>query len=179
MKKIFVILLICILAAATIAVVKKTVDGNAKNTHDEAEQLDSPLVCVFYANTFLSIDKNGMVCENNASKPADQPVVEGVEFTKLNYGKKAQTADEDALEYVLKIAMCLNKYQVEADRISYADRKAVIHIGKLDIELGKNDKTDEKISDLSNFVDRLIGGDGTLYMQNANANNYGYTYRAR
>ena len=41
-----------------------------------------------------------------------------------------------------------------------------------------NEKTDDKISDLADFISKLDGQSGTLFMQNGNANNYGYTFRA-
>ena len=38
--------------------------------------------------------------------------------------------------------------------------------------------TDEKINDLGDLIDQVYGSSGVLDMQNANANNYGYTFRA-
>ena len=55
---------------------------------------------------------------------------------------------------------------------------ATLYIGKLKVELGKEDKTDEKLTDLADLYDNISGDSGTLYMQNGNANNYGYTFRA-
>ena len=178
-KRYFVIfILICLTAAAAFFFVKGRVQGFENAENAENIQTGSGVVCVFYANTFLSINDDEIVCDNSSQRPSGLPVVEGVEFTKLVYGKKAQTVESGALEYVLKVASCLEKHGIEADNISYANRMVNIHIGKLEIQLGKNDKTEDKINDLNNFLDKIIGSSGTLYMQNANANNYGYTFRA-
>ena len=180
MKKryIVVLILICFIAAAAFMFIRGRVQGNENAAETETVQMGSAVVCVFYANTFLSIDKEGYVCNNSSRKPDLLPAVEGVEFTKLAYGRKAQTADDGALDYVIKVALCLEKHGIEADSIYYSNRMISINIGKLEIQLGRNDKTEEKINDLNNFLDKVIGSSGTLYMQNANANNYGYTFRA-
>ena len=174
-----VIFLICLLAAGAFVFVRGRVQGRESTAGNESDRKQGAVVCVYYADTFLSIDNDGIVCGNSSQKPEGQILTDGIDFLKLTYGKKAQTVEAGALDYVLKVASCLQKHDIQADRLSYADRMVNIYIGGLEIQLGKNDKTEDKINDLSNFLDKIPGGSGTLYMQNANANNYGYTFRAK
>ena len=179
-KKILVIvILLAVLAAAAVLLIRPMVQGRNNTISEESADASVSLVCVFYANTYLSLDKDGCVCENTASKPQDIPVADGLDFTSLTFGKQAQCSQNGALDYVLKVAMCLSKQQIGVDKISYKDRMITIYKGQLEIQLGKNEKTDEKISDLNNFLDKIESERGVLYMQNANANNYGYTFRRK
>ena len=136
------------------------------------------VVCVFYANTWLSLDKAGVVCANSSSRPEGIPEIIGIEFDDLAYGRKADPVERAGLEYLIRIACSLEKHDLSVERISYQNRMATLYIGKLKVELGKEDKTDEKLTDLADLYDNISGDSGTLYMQNGNANNYGYTFRA-
>lgn len=178
LRYVLIVILICAVAFAGYTFAKGKLAGQEEDSSAKAAQTQESLVCIFYANTYLSIDSNGVVCSNNSQKPDGLPCLEGMEFSKLTFGKPAQSTDKAALDYALKIASCLRKHEIEADSISYSNRMASIHIGKLEVKLGKNEKTEDKINDLSNFIDKVLGSDGVLYMQNANANNYGYTFRA-
>ena len=180
-KIIFIVILICVLAAAAFLFIRHTMPGN-KNADTEAEMsrtAQDSIVCVYYANTFLSMDRDGYVCANTSSRPEGIPSAEGLDFTSITFGKQAQCSQNGALEYVLKVALDLSKQGISIDKILYSDRMITLYKGGLEIQLGKNEKTDEKISDLNNFIDQLEYQSGTLYMQNANANNYGYTFRRK
>ena len=140
--------------------------------------MENGVVCVFYAGTWLSLDKDGVVCANNSLRPEDIPEITGIEFEDLAYGRKADPVEQKGLEYLIRIACSLEKHDLSVDRISYENRKATLYIGKLRVELGKEDNTDEKLTDLSDLIDNIAEDSGTLYMQNGDASNYGYTFRA-
>ena len=172
--------MVIVLAAAAVLVfssrnVQKTMASAAEET---TVREDEAIVYVYYADTYLSLDKKGIVCANNSGKPLDIPEATGVTFLRMAYGKPAEAEEKTALEYILKVAADLNKQEITADRIEYQNRQITIYKDELEIRLGKNDKTDDKISDLADFIDMLEGKSGVLYMQNGNANNYGYTFRA-
>ena len=156
---------ICVLAVA--AFLYGTV-GRAPTSASAQEEMKSQasdgVVYVFYANTYLSLDKDGIVCANNSSRPAAIPEIAGITFDSLSYGKKADAAERNGLEYLIRVACSLQKHGINADRIEYDNRMATIYIGKLRIELGKDDKTEEKLTDLSDLIENIRGDSGTLYM---------------
>ena len=182
MKRRILIILVLILVLAAMAIlvfssrnIRKTI---ASASEEKTVSADEPIVYVYYADTYLSMDKNGIVCANNSDKPHNIPEAVGVSFLRMSYGKAAEPEEKTVLEYVLKVAADLNKQEIQADRIEYQNRQITVYVEELEIRLGKNDKTDDKISDLADFIDQLEGKSGVLYMQNGNANNYGYTFRA-
>ena len=181
MKKRAVIIVLFICALAVAALIYGTAGrkpASASAAGNEGTQASDGVVYVFYANTYLSLDKDGIVCANNSSRPDGLPEVSGITFDNLSYGKKADAAERTGLEYLIRVACSLEKHGILADRIEYENRMATIYIGKLRIELGKDDKTEEKLTDLSDLIENIRGESGTLYMQNGNANNYGYTFRS-
>lgn len=183
MKKLVVavIILACIAASVLIIINRR---GNSAGISGpgsystETSENEPALIYVRYAGTYLSLDGNGKVCENNSAPPSGIPEATGIAFNRLTYGKKAEPKDPGALEYVIKVALDLQKNEIKADTISYENRMITVSIDRLQVKLGKDDKTDEKINDLSDFIDRILGADGVVDMQNGNANNYGYTFRA-
>ena len=177
-----IIIFICIAAAVFIIVRQTTVLNEAKAAAEEESTqaaFEKSVLFVTYANTYLSIDKNGVVCANSGQKPNDIPELTGVEFENLEYAHQAEPKERSALQYAIKVAEDLEKYNIEADSIIYQNKRITIKIGNLEIELGKNEKTDDKINDLNDLIDQISGKSGTLYMQNENSDNYGYTFREK
>lgn len=175
-----IFILIVILAGAVVLIC--TVRGNKNKAASSADgttvTAGEGVAYVYYADTCLSLDKNGIVCSNSSGRPIGIPEISGIEFEKLTYGKPAQAQEKTALEYVLRVASDLSKQEIRADKIVYENRMVTVYTGLLEIQLGKNEKTDDKISDLADFIGKLDGQSGVLFMQNGNANNYGYTFRA-
>lgn len=175
-----IIVLIGILAITVIVISSLGIRNRAVRAEQESRvQEPEKTVFVHYAGTYLILDNNKVVCTNSSEKPSDIPEITGVEFERLIYGKEAEPSDESALDYVIRVALDLEKHDISADTIAYRDRMVNVMIGDLQIQLGKDDKTDDKINDLADFIDKVMGSSGTLFMQNGNANNYGYTFRAR
>ena len=175
-----IFILIIILAGAVVLICTLRGNGN-KNmsaTEGAAVSAGDGVAYVYYADTYLSLDKNSIVCSNSSGRPNGIPEISGIDFTKLTYGKPAQAQEKTALDYVLRVASDLSKQEIRADKIVYDNRMVTVYTGLLEIQLGKNEKTDDKISDLADFIGKLDGQSGTLFMQNGNANNYGYTFRA-
>lgn len=152
--------------------------SNVSATEGVSVSAGDGVAYVYYADTYLSLDKNGIVCSNSSGRPNGIPEIAGIDFTKLTYGKPAQAQEKTALDYVLRVASDLSKQEIRTDKIVYENRMITVYTGLLEIQLGKNEKTDDKISDLADFISQLNGQSGTLFMQNGNANNYGYTFRA-
>lgn len=174
------IVIVCVIAAAVFVLlgVKNLKKDSASAQEATVQAPPAEVAYVFYANTYLSLDKDGVVCANNSSRPTGIPEITGIEFNSLSYGNKAEPIERTGLEYLLRIACSLDKHDLTPDRIEYRNRMATIYFGQLRVELGKEDKTDEKLTDLADLIDQIMGDPGTLYMQNGNANNYGYTFRA-
>ena len=171
--------MVCILAicAGLFFGLKGRMVSSASASEKTAFSSAEGVAYVFYANTWLSLNKEGIVCANSSSRPDGIPEITGIEFDNLAYGKKADPVSRAGLEYLIRIACSLSKHGIKAERIHYENRMATIYIGYLRIELGKEDRTDEKLTDLADLIDQIAGDHGTLYMQNGNANNYGYTFR--
>ena len=176
---IFLVFIIVLAAAAVLVFNSRNLRKTMASVSEETTACaDDSIVYVYYADTYLCLDKNGIVCANNSQKPEDIPEAVGVQFLRMAFGKKAEAEEKTALDYVLKVAADLSKQEIRADRIEYQNRQITVYMDELEIRLGKNEKTDDKISDLADFIDKLEGKSGVLYMQNGNANNYGYTFRA-
>ena len=143
----------------------------------ETAEEKHPVVYVNYAGTCLSMDEKGVVISNSSAEPEGIPYITGMEFTEIVFGKKAVAENMAGLEYVLRVAADLEKNGIKADKIVFSSGTVTLVRGELQLKLGRNEKTDSKIKDLADLLPQVDGKRGVLYMQNGDADNYGYTFR--
>lgn len=198
-KLIVLIILICILSVGIVYMYRTKIMGTGALSTPETQQaaavqpeteaqiqpqtqmqtqpVNAGVVYTYYAGTYLSLDEDWTVCANTSQKPAEIPEITGVGFERMVYGKTAEPENDFELDYAIRVALNLKKHDIHASRIDYHDRMITVNVDNLKIELGKDDKTEDKINDLNDFIDMVSGLHGTLYMQNGDANDYGYTFR--
>ena len=143
------------------------------------EKIDEvPVAYVTHDNVYSYVNKDGYAVETIDEKPADFPEIKGFEFTEITDRQKLTCENQSTLEYALKVIKDLNIYSLKMDSVEASEEtELIMTAGKIKILLGENNRTDEKISDLSNFYDQIEGLDGTLDMKEISDNNLGYTFK--
>ena len=139
---------------------------------------ETPVAYIKNANQYLYVNKDGYVLEVIESKPTDMPEIKGFEFTQIAVGQPLTCENQATLEYAMKVIKDLRMYSLKMDSVAASeDTQLIMYNGRVKILLGENNRTDEKISDLSNFFDQIEGMDGTLDMKEISDNNLGYTFK--
>ena len=147
-----------------------------RDSHEEVDQ--TPVAYITYLSAYAYVNKDGYMLTAVDTRPEDMPEIKDFEFTALSEGEKLECANQATFEYALKVIKDLNIYSLKMDNVcAFEETELVMNAGKVKIMLGENNRTDEKISDLSNFYDQIEGLDGTLDMKQISDNNLGYTFK--
>ncbi len=172
------IFIICLIITAAFAIDANAAETASAPTDQTISEACEAILYVEYNGSYLSLDKSGNVCADSTAKPADLPVLTGIEFTTLTYGNKAVTQTPAALEYALEAVQLFSRYSINVTSLHVENSMLTVKVRNLTIKMGKDYNTERKINDLSDFIDQIIDQSGTLYMQNENADKYGYSFRA-
>lgn len=175
-KAVTAIFIICIIIITAVAPANAA-DAVSASASQTVTASDESILYVDYNGHYMSLDKDGNVCADTVIRPTDQPELIGVEFTELTYGSKAVTETPAALEYAIEAEQFFNRYNIDVTSMVIENSMLTVRVNNLTIKMGKDYNTERKINDLADFIDQIINQTGTLYMQNENADKYGYSFR--
>ena len=125
----------------------------------------------FRDNTYLFIDRDGMVLESRTSFTERHPVIEGLRFNEFTVGQYLAVENYDALEIMLKLSELFYEFDIYQDVIRIdLSRENEIHFyyGNINIQLGSSRDLELKIKTMMAILPELeaykhIGG--FLHMQ--------------
>lgn len=115
--------------------------------------------CIHYMSEYIYFDKDGVVVESNTEQLEGIPVIEGVNFTKMNLHEKLEVkeSDEDIFERIVGVSQLLSKYEIDTDKVVFDSKKRVtLYVGDIRVSLGKRDMYDEQIAELSKLLPKAI-----------------------
>lgn len=115
--------------------------------------------CIYYMSEYIYFDKDGVVVESNTEKLDGIPVIEGINFTRMNLHEKLEVKkeEEDIFDRIMGISQLLSKYQIETDKVLFDSKKRVtLYAGDIRVSLGKRDMYDEQIAELSKLLPKAI-----------------------
>lgn len=118
-------------------------------------QEKSAVGCIKYMGEYIYFDKEGTVVESTIKKQAKIPIIEGINFQKMNLNEKLEIAkeEEDIFERISGIYQLLTKYDIETDKIAFDRRKKVtLYTGNIRVNLGKRSDYEEQMAELSKLL---------------------------
>jgi len=146
-----------------------TVDITAVSpSHVKIKVYEKTIVgCVEYMGTNLYFDKDGIVVESYSDSIEGVPLISGLKFSEVTLYEQIPVEDADVFRIILNLTQSLDKNGVYPDRISFSeDMEITLYFNEARVLFGTEDQMDEKIADLSAFVDDLKERKGTLHMEN-------------
>lgn len=182
MKKKLLIIIPAVLAAAAAAlavffVLSERTDSASSNASSISS---SNAIAYFeYMDSYMLINKNGVITGSSFEKPADIPMISGVDVSGVIVGEKVQADDTDELEYAVSVVVSMATHKITGVSEVYITTggEAIIYVNKVKILLGKDEDTDKKIGDLKDFYASVVGLEGTLNMQEVSDDDTGYTFK--
>ena len=138
---------------------KISVEVTGMNSGDIIVSEKTMIGCIHYMSEYIYFDKDGVVVESNTEKLEGIPVIEGVNFTKMNLHEKLEVTkeDDDIFERIMGVSQLLSKYQIETDKVSFDSKKRVtLYVGDIRVSLGKRDMYEEQIAELSKLLPKAI-----------------------
>lgn len=111
------------------------------------------VACIKYMGEYLYFDKDGVIVESATEPIENIPLIEGVSFQKMNLHEKLEVKEDGIFEIILNISQLLSKYQLDLDKVSFEyDKSVTLYTGKIRIKLGKRERYDEQIAELSKLL---------------------------
>ncbi len=138
---------------------KISVEVTGMNSVDIIISEKAMIGCIHYMSEYIYFDKDGVVVESNTQRLEGIPVIEGVNFTKMNLHEKLEVKeeDEDIFERIMGVSQLLSKYQIDTDKVVFdAKKRVTLHVGDIRVSLGKRDMYDEQIAELSKLLPKAI-----------------------
>lgn len=111
------------------------------------------IACIKYMGEYLYFDKEGVVVESTTKQIDEIPLVEGVSFQKMNLYEKLEVKEGGIFEKILGISQLLSKYKLDIDKVVFEyDKSVTLYSGKIRVKLGKKERYDEQIAELSKLL---------------------------
>lgn len=126
---------------------------------------------VEYLGKYMYFDKDGMVVESSNVKTVGIVQITGLTFDYVVLGKPLPVEEETVFKQILNISQLLTKYGLSADRLHFdSSYRLTIYFGNVRINIGSDERIDEKIMLLPQFLPSLEGKSGVLRMENYSSN---------
>ncbi|MCR5082051.1 MAG: cell division protein FtsQ/DivIB [Parasporobacterium sp.] len=184
-KRIIIIALIVAIALVAFFILYKKGIINFQKEEEESvidaeiSEKYSIVGCIKYTDFYMYFDQDGVVRMSSPEKDENIPLVLGLNFDHVAINDELDIANEDIFRWLLEVVQTLNKYEIKFEKIYISsDYEMTLYIANVKVELGKNEYTAEKIAELSNFYDKLVGLSGTLFMQDFDLNNKTFTFKS-
>ncbi len=184
-KRIIIIALIAAIALVAFFILYKKGIINFQKEEEESvidaeiSEKYSIVGCIKYTDFYMYFDQDGVVRTSSPQKDENVPLVLGLNFDHVAINDELDIANEDIFRWLLEVVQTLNKYEIKFEKIYISsDYEMTLYIANVKVELGKNEYTAEKIAELSNFYDKLVGLSGTLFMQDFDLNNKTFTFKS-
>ena len=118
---------------------------------------------VNYLGNYMYFDRNGTVVEASRERTEGIPEVTGLSFDHIILYEPLPVENTDVFSRILDITQLLKKYELAAERIYFDEAgNMTLFFGEVRAELGKNEYTDEKVSNLKYILPSLEGRKGVL-----------------
>jgi len=121
---------------------------------------------VYYKDFYFYFDKDGIVAECSSSDKIEGAIlVEGLEFGQMVLYEKLPTDNEETFTLILSLTKMLKKSEINVDKLEFdKELNIMLHIGNVEVMLGKDEYLDEKITKVKDLLPTVSGYAGTLYM---------------
>ena len=113
---------------------------------------------------YVYFDNEGMVLGVTDSQRDGLSLVEGLDVSKAEKGKKLTVQDSSVFEYIVRIQEILGRSGVSPDRIVCDGENLTLYFGNICAELGSGDPQ-EKAAQLPAILEKLEGQSGTLHLE--------------
>ena len=134
---------------------------------------------VKYLGTYLYFDKDGYVVESSSIRTVGVPEITGLSFDHMAVGEALPVEDPRVFDSILNITKLLEKYKLNADKISFQPSGSItLCFQDVRVALGNDSATlEDKLMILSELLRNLEGMSGTLQMETYEENSGRYTFK--
>lgn len=125
---------------------------------------------VRFLDGYLYFDRDGIIQVSSVEALDNIPYIEGLELDNVRIGDKVPGLDKNSLNLILSVTKMLEKEELQPDRIVMNTGSGlVMYYDKVEVRLGSDENTGEKISRMIGILPQLEGMEGVLHLENTDA----------
>ncbi len=133
---------------------------------------------ISYMNTYMYLDKDGIVVENSSSEYEDVPEITGMKFDNIILHEKIPVENEKIFDLILDVTQLVDKHDILVRKINISEELEVtLYIGNFKVAWGNSGKMAEKAAVLSDILPEMQDIPGELDMREYNESDTGYVFK--
>lgn len=113
---------------------------------------------------YIYFDDEGMVLGITESAREGVSLIEGLDISNAEQGKKLKVKDPSVFKYIVQIQDVLGRSSITPDRILCDGENITLFFGSISAELGSGDPQ-EKVAQLPAILPKLEGQSGVLHLE--------------
>lgn len=113
---------------------------------------------------YIYFDDEGLVLGITESAREGVSLIEGLDVSDAEQGKKLKVQDSSVFEYIVQAQEILERSDITPDRIVCDGENITLFFGTISAELGSGDPQ-EKVAQLPAILPKLEGQSGTLHLE--------------
>lgn len=133
--------------------------------------------CVRYLDCYVYFDREGTAIESAVERDADIPCYAGIEPGYVCLNQPMQFADREFLHVAVSLFQIFNE-NVQAPDSIYVEKRLQITLayGDIQVNLGKDEYLDDKISRMAAILPQLAGRKGILHLEDVTSEKKNITF---
>ncbi|MFV0363274.1 MAG: cell division protein FtsQ/DivIB [Suipraeoptans sp.] len=124
--------------------------------------------------TYFDID--GMVVNESRELKEGVPKIEGLDLGTPKLYSKLDANEKNIFDEIIKTTEEVEKNNINTEKIIYRDGSIYLNQGNIYISLGTS-ITSEQIAQIPPILEKLVGQEGTLHLENYSANTESISFR--
>lgn len=126
------------------------------------------VACIEYMSTYMYFDKDGIIVESLPEKIENVPLITGIRCGDMTLHEPFNVENKEIFDTILELSKLIKHYELKVDRLYFSyDEKLTLYSGNIKVLLGKKDRYDEQIAELSHILPEAEkdGQKGVLNME--------------
>ncbi len=125
-----------------------------------------PVGCIYYLDSYVFFDRNGIFVEGSKIRDESVPYFDGIQVNSVVMDEKLDIKGDSVLNTAVALSTIFQKNEMIPDHIQFDSSYSISLIyGDITVQLGKDENLEEKMNRVIAILPKLTGKKGILHME--------------
>ena len=125
-----------------------------------------PVGCIYYLDSYVFFDRNGIFVEGSKIRDESVPYFDGIQVNSVVMDEKLDIKGDSVLNTAVALSTIFQKNEMIPDHIQFDSSYSISLIyGDITVQLGKDEDLEEKMNRVIAILPKLTGKKGILHME--------------
>ena len=125
-----------------------------------------PVGCIYYLDSYVFFDRNGIFVEGSKIRDESVPYFDGIQVNSVVMDEKLDIKGDSVLNTAVALSTIFQKNEMIPDHIQFDSSYSISLIyGDITVQLGKYENLEEKMNRVIAILPKLTGKKGILHME--------------